>query len=73
MEIFNIPEKYAQERSGWKTLYVMKNVYMHTFIKERLAVDDKIDSFFEKAMQHESQHKKISIGTLNIPMLIIKI
>lgn len=26
----------------------MKNVSMHTFSKERIAVDDKIDNFFEK-------------------------
>ena len=48
MAMLNIPEKYAQERGGWKTPFVMKNVSMHTFSKERIAVDDKIDNFFEK-------------------------
>ena len=57
MAMLNIPEKYAQERGGWKTPYVMKNVYMHTFSEERIAVDDKIDSYFENTMQHELQHK----------------
>lgn len=57
MAMLNIPEKYAQERGGWKTPYVMKNIYMHTFSEERTAVDNKIDSFFN-TMQHEVQHKK---------------
>ena len=57
MAMLNIPEKYAQERGGWKTPYVMKNVYMHTFSEERIAVDDKVDSYFENTMQHELQHK----------------
>ncbi len=48
MAMLNISEKYAQERGGWKTPFVMKNVSMHTFSKERIAVDDKIDNFFEK-------------------------
>lgn len=56
MALLNIPEKYAQERGGWKTPYVMKNIYMHTFKEERIAVDDKIDAYFE-TMQHEMQHE----------------
>jgi len=43
----NIPEKYAMERGGWKTPNVMKSVYQHTFTEERIAVDDKMDSYFE--------------------------
>ena len=41
-----IPDKYAQERGGWSSDKVMKSVYTHTFSAERVAVDDKIDSFF---------------------------
>ena len=51
MAVLNIPEKYAQERGGWKTPYTMKKVYQHTFSKERLAVDKTIDGFFEKIVK----------------------
>lgn len=47
MLMLNIPEKYAMERGGWKTPNVMKSVYQHTFTEERIAVDDKMDSYFE--------------------------
>lgn len=57
MALLQIPDKYAKERGGWKTDEVMKKVYQHTFSADRVLVDDKIDSFFEK-MQHEMQHKK---------------
>lgn len=46
MEFLDVPEKYAMERGGWKTDKVMKNVYTHTFSKEREEVDNKIDEFF---------------------------
>ncbi|WP_411329246.1 tyrosine-type recombinase/integrase [Blautia hansenii] len=57
MAMLNIPEKYAQERGGWKTPHVMKNVYTHTFSKERKEVDNKIDRYFENMMQHDVQHE----------------
>jgi len=44
----NIPEKYAMERGGWKTPNVMKSVYQHTFTEERIAVDDKMDTYFNE-------------------------
>lgn len=47
MHLLNIPEKYAMERGGWSSPTVMKDVYLHTFSKEREMVDDKIDKFFE--------------------------
>jgi len=47
MLMLNVPEKYAMERGGWKTPNVMKSVYQHTFTEERIAVDDKMDSYFE--------------------------
>lgn len=46
MSMLNIPDKYAQERGGWKTDKVMKKVYTHTFSQERVAADDKIDDYF---------------------------
>ena len=57
MAMLNIPDKYAQERGGWKTDRVMKKVYTHTFSKEREAVDEIIDRYFENIMQHEMQHE----------------
>lgn len=58
MAALNIPEKYAQERGGWKTPHVMKNIYTHTFSTERKEVDKKIDTYFESMMQHDMQHGK---------------
>lgn len=48
MAMLNVPEKYAQERGGWKTPHTMKRVYQHTFSQERQNVDRQIDEFFEK-------------------------
>ena len=48
MATLKIPDKYAQERGGWKTDHVMKSVYMETFSEERKKVDDIIDEYFEK-------------------------
>lgn len=47
MSWLNVPEKYAQERGGWKTPHTMKRVYQHTFSRERETVDETIDGFFE--------------------------
>lgn len=57
MALLRIPDKYAQERGGWKTDKVMKKIYMQTFSEERERVDSIIDSYFESAMQHETQHE----------------
>ena len=46
MAVLQIQDKYAQERGGWKTDYVMKNVYTHTFSDERNKADEKIDNYF---------------------------
>lgn len=58
MALLRVPDKYAQERGGWKTDKVMKSVYTHTFSDERERVDALIDNYFEEAMQHEMQHIK---------------
>ena len=39
MALLRIPDKYAQERGGWSSDRVMKNVYTHTFSEEREKVD----------------------------------
>lgn len=56
MALLRIPDKYAQERGGWKSDKVMKNIYMQTFSEEREKVDDIIDGYFDRLMQHEMQH-----------------
>lgn len=48
MATLKIPDKYAQERGGWKTDHVMKSVYMETFSEERKKVDDIVDRYFEE-------------------------
>ena len=48
MAVLRIPDVYAQERGGWKTDHVMKNVYTEIFSEEREKVDDLIDGYFEK-------------------------
>ncbi|MCH5264189.1 MAG: tyrosine-type recombinase/integrase, partial [Lachnospiraceae bacterium] len=58
MALLRIPDKYAQERGGWKSDKVMKKIYMQTFSEERERVDDVIDGYFEGVMQHEMQHEK---------------
>lgn len=58
MALLRIPDKYAQERGGWKTDQVMKQVYTQTFAEERVKVDDRIDKYFLDIMQHEMQHEK---------------
>lgn len=50
MAMLHIPDKYAQERGGWKTDYIMKTVYTETFSAERKAVDAVIDTYFENAL-----------------------
>ena len=60
----NVPDKYAQERGGWKTEHTMKEVYQHTFSKARKEIDDKIDEYFESKMQHKMQHKKLKYRIL---------
>ena len=48
MALLRIPDKYAQERGGWATDRVMKDVYQKTFSEERQKVDAIIDEYFEK-------------------------
>lgn len=43
-----IPPAYIQAMGGWKTDHIMRTVYTHTFTKERLEADQKIDAHFEQ-------------------------
>lgn len=58
MALLRIPDKYAQERGGWKSDKIMKKVYQQTFSDERERVDDVIDQYFEDKIQHECNTKK---------------
>lgn len=51
MALLRIPDKYAQERGGWKSDKVMKKVYMQTFSEERERVDDIMDHYFEAMLE----------------------
>ena len=53
MLMLGVPEKYAMERGGWSTPHVMKSVYQHTLSKERTQVDDLIDGYFDKIIEHK--------------------
>ena len=57
MALLRIPDKYAQERGGWKSDHVMKKVYVQTFSENCEEVDKLIDHYFESKMQHEMQHE----------------
>ena len=46
MLALGIPDRYAMERGGWSSPYVMQRVYQHTFTSQRLAVDSLVDSYF---------------------------
>lgn len=52
MMLLGVPDKYAMERGGWSTDYVLKNTYQHTFTKEREIVDKRIDDYFENCLKN---------------------
>lgn len=45
MTLLKIPDKYAQERGGWKTDSIMKSTYMQTFSSQRTEIDTQIDNY----------------------------
>lgn len=47
MAQLGVPNIYAQDRGGWASDCIMKQVYMETFGKERRAVDALINVYFE--------------------------
>lgn len=49
----NIPGAYIQERGGWKSDYIMRTVYTHTFTPERIAADNKINERFENIIKEK--------------------
>ena len=57
MAELGIPDKYAQERGGWKTDATMKRVYQHTFSQARQETDNRIDAYFEQKRTGEKPQK----------------
>lgn len=53
MLMLGIPDKYAMERGGWSTDYVLKSVYQQTFSNERLKIDKRIDEYFNSIINKE--------------------
>lgn len=60
MAMLRIPDKYAQERGGWSSDRVMKNVYTHTFSEEREKVDETIDNYFDSLLDGSASEKEKS-------------
>ena len=52
-----VPDPYAMERGGWSSTNVLKSVYQHTFSKERLGADAKIDNYFEKIINKTTKNQ----------------
>ena len=46
-----VPEKEAQARGGWKTDYIFKQVYAHTFSRQRAAADQLMDAYFSSVLE----------------------
>lgn len=42
----NIPSAYVKDRGGWVSDHVLNRVYTHTFPKERLEADKKMNDYF---------------------------
>ena len=55
MLMLGVPDKYAIERGGWSTEYVLKNVYQQTFSSEKKRVDNLIDDYFNKIVSKDSK------------------
>ena len=46
MVSLGVPDKYAMERGGWSSPYILQQVYQHTFSEHRKEIDTQIDDFF---------------------------
>ncbi|MEG2181866.1 MAG: site-specific integrase [Oscillospiraceae bacterium] len=51
MSRLNIPDKYQQERGGWKTKEVLNRVYQHTFNDKRIEVDQTINTYLDELLK----------------------
>ena len=69
MALLRIPDKYAQERGGWKSDQVMNNVYMQTFSEERVKVDNIMDGYFDSLLETEKKKSEEMLPEDIIEML----
>ena len=53
MLLLNVPDKYAMERMGHSTGYMLKNVYEHTMEDKAAAVAFDIDNYFKSVLDLE--------------------
>jgi len=58
MAMLGISDIYAMQRGGWKTRSVMQGVYQHVFEKQRIAVDDQIDNYFNQLLENVSNEEQ---------------
>ena len=58
MALLMIPDKYAQDRGGWKTDSIMKSVYQQSFSQERLLIDQRIDDFMSEKLFGNAYEQK---------------
>lgn len=58
MALLMIPDKYAQDRGGWKTDSIMKSVYQQSFSQERLLIDQRIDDFMSEKLFGNTYEQK---------------
>lgn len=49
--VLGIPDKYMQQRNGYKTDHTLKTVYQQLFASERLQADRLIDDYFEQLLR----------------------
>ena len=48
------PDKYAMERGGWSTDYVMKRTYQHTISDTRREIDQNINNYFQNLAENKT-------------------
>ena len=58
MALLMIPDKYAQDRGGWKTDSIMKSVYQQSFSQERLLIYQRIDDFMSEKLFGNTYEQK---------------
>jgi len=57
MAEIGVPDPDANARGGWKTDYVRKSVYTHSFTQVRRDSDQKMDAYFMKIIGNENGNK----------------
>lgn len=58
MTLLRIPDKYAQDRGGWKSDKIMKSRYMQTFSDEREEIDRRIDDYMYDCLFSNAEERR---------------